>query len=201
VSGPEELASRKAALRRALSEMRRALSPERARAAGEAVADRLGATAELAHCRRIALYAETGGELPTGPLWRLARARGLPVLWPRLAGAGLEFARCDDAGSLEPGALGIRAPGAACEAFALGPDDLVVVPALAFDRSGRRLGRGGGHYDRVLAEPGARRSLRVGVGYAFQLVDEVPAGEGDERVDLVVTERELVRTRARERRR
>jgi 5-formyltetrahydrofolate cyclo-ligase len=197
VAGPGELAERKAALRRALAAGRRALPPARARAAGEAVAARLAATEEFAGCRRVALYAEADGELPTGALLRLARARGLPVLWPRLGPDGLEFARCDDAGALEPGAFGIRAPGAACEAAALGTGDLVVVPALAFDRAGRRLGRGGGHYDRALAAPDARRSLRVGVGYDFQLVAEVPAGEGDERVDLVVTERELVRTGAR----
>ena len=52
----------------------------------------------------------------------------------------------------------------------------------------------------MLAAAGARESVRVGVGYALQLVDAVPVGEGDERVDLVVTERELVRTGARERR-
>lgn len=195
-----ELAARKAALRRALAERRRAVTPEQARAAGEAVAARLAAAGELGRCRRVALYAESAGELPTRALWRLARERDLPVLWPRLAPGGLEFARCDDAEALEPGALGIRAPGPACEAVALGPGDLVVVPAVALDGVGRRLGRGGGHYDRALAGADALRSLRVGVGYDFQLVEEVPAGEGDESVDLVVTERVLVRTGARERR-
>ena len=201
MDAPGDLAARKAALRRRLAAERRAASPERALAAAEAVAARLAATEELAQCRRIALYADAGGELPSGPLWRLARERGLPVLWPRVAAGGLEFARCDDAGALEPGALGVRAPAAACEALALGAGDLVVVPALALDRAGRRLGRGGGHYDRALAAAAARASVRVGVGYGFQLLDEVPAGEGDERVDLVVTERELIRTGARELRR
>jgi 5-formyltetrahydrofolate cyclo-ligase len=200
VADPAELAARKAALRRALAAERRAIPPDRAAAAAEAVAARLGASEALAGCRRVALYAAAGGELSTEPLWRLVRARGLPVLWPRVVGAGVEFARCDDAAALETGAHGIRAPGAGCEASALGPGDVVVVPALALDRAGRRLGRGAGHYDRTLATPGARASLRVGVGYACQLVDAVPVGEGDESVDLVVTERELVRTGARERR-
>lgn len=200
MDGPAELAARKAALRGRIAVERRAVSGERAAAAADAVAAYLAASEELARCRRVALYAATGGELGTEPLWRLARARGLPVLWPRLGAGGLEFARCDDAAALLPGALGIRAPGPGCEACALGADDLVVLPALALDRAGRRLGRGGGHYDRALAAPGARASLRVGVGYALQLVDAVPVGEGDERVDLLVTERELVRTGARERR-
>jgi 5-formyltetrahydrofolate cyclo-ligase len=68
------------------------------------------------------------------------------------------------------------------------------VPALALDAAGRRLGRGGGHYDRLLA--GVRGPIRVGVGYDFQLVELVPAGEGDERVDMVVTDQRLLRTRA-----
>lgn len=198
MEGARELGTRKALLRRALAARRRALTAEEARSAGEAVAARLAATPEFAACRRIALYAEADGELPTAALWRAARARGLPVLWPRLVEGELEFARCDEAHELTEGRFGIRAPGARCERAALGAGDLVVVPALALDRAGRRLGRGGGHYDRALSAPGAPASLRVGVGYDFQLLVGVPAGEGDEPVDLVITEHALVRTRARE---
>jgi 5-formyltetrahydrofolate cyclo-ligase len=193
-----DLAARKAALRRALSGARRAMTPAAAVAAAQAVADRLATTEEWARCRRVALYAACGGELETEPLWRRARAGGLPVLWPRLGADGaLEFARCDDVDALEPSGGGFRAPGRAFLTVALAEGDLVVAPALALDRAGGRLGRGSGHYDRALAAPGAGACLRVGVGYAVQLVDAVPMGEVDERVDLVVTERELVRTGAR----
>lgn len=178
-----------------MHERRRALSSAERRRAGEAVARGLGATPELARARRIALYAAAGGELPTEPLLAEALARELPVLWPRVRGDALEFARCA-ADALEPGAFGIPAPPASAPATELGEGDLVVLPMLAVDLSGRRLGRGGGHYDRAFAAARAHGPLLAAVGYDFQVVGEVPAGEGDGRVDMVVTERRCVRTRA-----
>jgi 5-formyltetrahydrofolate cyclo-ligase len=158
------------------------------------VARHLAGAPELAACRRIVLYAASGGELPTGPLLREAQRRGLPVLWPRVTAEGLVFAACE-AAALVPGFAGTGEPPAAAPASPLAPGDLIVLPGLAFDAAGRRLGRGGGHYDRALAaSPGP---LRVGVGYAFQLLEQVPAGGGDQRVDMVVTEAGLLRTRAR----
>jgi 5-formyltetrahydrofolate cyclo-ligase len=190
-----DLRARKAALRREMDARRRALGPGEAGEAAEALARRLAATPEFAAARRIALYAASGGELATGPLLREARARDRVVLWPRVRGGALEFAACD-AEALAPGAFGVPAPPASLEAVRLDAADLVVLPALALDGAGRRLGRGGGHYDRAFAGAAAERPLRVGVGYDFQLVDEVPAGEGDARVDLVVSERRLLRVRA-----
>jgi 5-formyltetrahydrofolate cyclo-ligase len=62
--------------------------------------------------------------------------------------------------------------------------DLVVVPAVAFDKKGRRLGRGGGYYDRYIKR--LSHTLLVGVGYDFQLVDEVPAARFDQRVNMII---------------
>jgi len=176
---------------------RRAVSAERARAAGEALAAGLAATPELRRARRIALYAAAGGELPTAALEHAARELRLRVLWPRVVGRSLEFAACG-ADELVPGALGIGAPPAERAAEALGRGDVVVLPALALDAAGRRLGRGGGYYDRAFAGAPAEGPFLVGVGYDFQLVEEVPAGVGDGRVDMVATEARRIRTRARE---
>jgi len=162
--------------------------------AAEQVARRLAEAPELAACGRLALYCAAGGELPTQPVERVARERGVAVLWPRVADDSLVFAACSSA-ALVPGFRGILEPPAALPLAILGPGDALVLPVLALDAAGRRLGRGGGHYDRLLAR--VRGPLRVGVGYDFQLVELVPAGEGDERVDMVVTERRLLRTGAR----
>jgi 5-formyltetrahydrofolate cyclo-ligase len=69
--------------------------------------------------------------------------------------------------------------------------DVVIAPGLAFDREGYRLGYGGGHYDRYLARLG-RRALRVGIGFEQQLVERVPREPTDERLDLVVTNENVV---------
>lgn len=73
--------------------------------------------------------------------------------------------------------------------------DVVIVPGLAFDRSGFRLGYGGGHYDRFLRRL-PDRSLRVGLAFHSQVVDRVPRGSGDERLHLVLTDRETIDCRA-----
>lgn len=74
--------------------------------------------------------------------------------------------------------------------------DVILVPGLAFDAAGRRIGRGGGFYDRFLLRlPPA--TLSVGVAFEAQRIDEVPADPHDRRVDVVVTERRLTYTAAR----
>ena len=88
------------------------------------------------------------------------------------------------------GAFGVLEPDATCPAIPLASIDLVVVPGLGFDRTGGRLGQGGGFYDRTLA---LTRALRVGVAFSGQLVDHVPVGRWDLSMDLIVTETEVLR--------
>jgi len=90
----------------------------------------------------------------------------------------------EEGDSLTPGKFNIREPRSARPAGVMDVD-LIVVPALAYDRNGGRLGHGGGHYDRVL---GAWSGLKVGVAFEFQIFDQVPMGSQDIPVDLVVTE-------------
>jgi 5-formyltetrahydrofolate cyclo-ligase len=89
--------------------------------------------------------------------------------------------------------MGVREPAAGGQVVPPGDLDLILVPGLAFDEHGRRLGRGGGHYDRFLA---GLSSARVGVAFEVQLAPQVPAGPGDERVDAVATERRIIQTGA-----
>lgn len=70
--------------------------------------------------------------------------------------------------------------------------DLIIVPALAYDRGGARLGRGGGFYDRLLSEPGAR-AITCGLGFSEQLIDKLPADKHDQPVDILVTDTEVLR--------
>lgn len=164
---------------------RRSLPPARAQAAAEAAAAHLAREPAFRRARRLALYAALSDELPTGPLAELALREGKVLLWPRLAGEGLEFApaRVED---LVRGRYGVPSPPPEAAAVPLGEGDLLLVPGMAFDRHGRRLGRGGGHYDRVLAVAGA--ALAVGVGYALQQVEEVPVEPHDRRVRAWLSE-------------
>jgi 5-formyltetrahydrofolate cyclo-ligase len=70
--------------------------------------------------------------------------------------------------------------------------DVILVPGVAYDEHGRRLGYGGGFYDGLLSEV-TRPVLRIGLCFDLQIVDAVPAGEADEPVDVVISERRVVR--------
>lgn len=189
-----ELAERKRRLRAAMALRRGEVGEDEAREAGEAVARQLAAMPEFGAARRVALYAALPDELPTAAVYRSARAHAQSLLWPRVSDAdALEFAPCPRQEDLVPGRHGVRVPAPHIPAEPLGDGDLVVVPGVAFDACGARLGRGGGHYDRAFP-PGAAAPLLVGVGYAFQLVETVPCDARDRRLDCIVTEAGVLRS-------
>jgi len=164
------------------------------------VADRLAETPEFRERARLALYAALPDELPTRPLYEIARRSGKDLLWPRTAGPGrLEFAPCRRWEDLIPERYGVLAPPPGQKGVALGREDLLLVPGVAFDLRGGRLGRGGGYYDRVLGEIGKGGPLSLGVGFEFQLVEEVPREPHDRNLGAVVTERRLHRVGERAR--
>jgi 5-formyltetrahydrofolate cyclo-ligase len=166
----------------------RAVDPDTARRAGRAVAEHLAGTDEYRACRRLVAYAELAGELPVGAVVERARSDGKQVLWPRLAPEGrLEFAPVADPEELVADRRGVREPPRAAAGVALELDALLLVPGLAFDEAGGRLGRGGGVWDRTLAGlPGA---FTCGVGYEFQIVASLPRESHDRAVAALVTER------------
>ncbi|MBX6350502.1 MAG: 5-formyltetrahydrofolate cyclo-ligase [Clostridia bacterium] len=140
-------------------------------------------------------------EVDTGPLLLAARRAGLrlaaPVVRPGRRLAWRELAWPEDPDAREPltvpGRFGIREPDPAVSRE-VAPEvaDIVLVPGLAFDERGHRLGYGGGYYDRFLASwrarGGPRGALAVGLAFACQIVSRIPEGPWDEPVDVVVTE-------------
>ena len=131
-------------------------------------------------------------ELDPRPILSALATRGQRLCLPVVveSGAPLVFRGWKPDVSLEPAAFGTQVPGADCPVL---EPDLLLVPLLAFDRRGFRLGYGGGFYDRTLATLRGRRPvLAVGLAFAAQEVDAVPVEAGDERLDRIVTEREVM---------
>lgn len=172
-------------LREAMRARNRAVEPgARARASREIFGrvERLGA---FAGARCVGLFCALGDEPDTSEA--LARWCGVKrIAVPRVEGASMRFYRYDPA-VMRPGAFGIAEPGPEAEVCDPADLDLIVVPGVAFAPDGRRLGRGRGYYDRYLAQPGLR-ALKVGVGYAHQLVGALPAEPHDVTMDVVVTD-------------
>lgn len=130
-------------------------------------------------------YWPMGTEIDIRPLLHRLAARGpvvLPVTPPR--GQPLTFRRWQPGGAMKPERFGTVAP----TGEVMVPD-VLLVPLLAFDLTGARLGYGGGFYDRTLAGLPGRRS--IGCAFAAQQVDRVPAEPHDFRLDAVATEREV----------
>lgn len=183
---------RKAALREAALAARRALPATERADASAAVVHRLLALPELRRAGSVLLHAATADEVDPGGLVALLSARGVRTLFPRVRGADLEVAAAQPTG-LAAGFRGVREPtGPALDPTGV---DIAVVPGVAFDLRGGRLGHGGGHYDRLLVtlRPDA---VRVGIAFACQLVPAVPQEPHDAAVDVIITDRATHRIRA-----
>jgi 5-formyltetrahydrofolate cyclo-ligase len=170
----------KAALRTVQLARRRALGPaERDATARAAVSALLG----LAGDGPVAAYVSVGSEPGTGPLLAALRGRTRVLLPVLLSDGDLDWAADD--GRLVPAGRGLREPaGPRLGPAAVARCGLVVVPALAVDRAGARLGRGAGCYDRALARA---TGLVVALLHDGELVERVPAEPHDLPVDAVVT--------------
>jgi len=190
--GTTSLSLRKAALRKSLRQLRRSLPPSERRRAARRAAVHLARACRSWNARHVAVYLGMAGEIATAPLIASLRRQGCTLYVPKLAGAGrLRFARLVDGAALRRNRYGIAEPATLRRPAQL---DLIVIPLVGFDAQGRRLGMGGGYYDRLLARP-RPRPLRVGFAFAAQEVSSVPADAHDALLDAVVTERGLRRFR------
>jgi 5-formyltetrahydrofolate cyclo-ligase len=177
----------KAALRRRLLAARQRLSPEQRAGAGRAIRDAVLSLPQTQMAGTVAAYYSIAAEPDTHGLIYALWKRGSYVLLPVLRPDGdLDWASYEGPDSLRPGPRGLtepaeppRGPGAIASA------DLVLVPALAVDHSGLRLGRGGGSYDRALTRVGDQVPT-VGLIYDRELLAKVPAWTHDQRVRLIV---------------
>ena len=137
--------------------------------------------------KSVMCFAPLPDEVDIWPLVEEALANGKAVALPRFSVVTQGYVAAivrDPGADLGEGRFGIREPRAECPEFPLGRLDLVLVPGVAFDACGHRLGRGHGFYDRLLGEV---RGVKCGVAFDEQVLAEVPAGCEDVRVNCIVT--------------
>ncbi|MHB1593015.1 MAG: 5-formyltetrahydrofolate cyclo-ligase [Streptosporangiaceae bacterium] len=173
-------------LRREVLATRSAQTGEARADAGRRLRDEILDLPEAGMAGTVAAYVSIGTEPPTDrlvfALWKLGTYVILPVL---REDNDLDWASYEGPESLVPGPRGLLQPDQERRGTgAITSADLIIVPALAVDRHGNRLGRGGGSYDRALARVGAAVPT-IALLYDGELVDEVPAGPHDQRVRAV----------------
>jgi 5-formyltetrahydrofolate cyclo-ligase len=172
-------------------------------AARARAAEAAGAKAALVIARRllgdfvfmkgaiVAGYAAIGSEVDPFPVMAALGTQGHPLCLPRTEGNSLVFRAWTPGDPLVIGRMNVPEPDAKAEERR---PDMLIVPLLAFDRDGHRLGYGAGYYDRYLRDARAKRTIRaIGIAYAGQEVEQLPREANDEPLDAVVTETRVIR--------
>ncbi len=177
---------RKSALRKEIRAALRQRSPQELAAASRAIRQRILALPAWHAAQVVALFAGQPWEPDVDPLFDLAQQAGKQVVYPRVTDSGLVLCPVDSLAALvETPRWKLREP-AASDAVAPEVPGLLLVPGLAFDEAGRRLGRGGGYYDRLLAR--VPPEARCGLCFELQILPEIPTGPHDISVSRVITE-------------
>jgi 5-formyltetrahydrofolate cyclo-ligase len=186
-------------LRRRMRKLRRNLTPPVQAIAGRAAARKLSQLGLLRSGRRIALYVATGGELPTDALLAVATRRGCRLYLPRITShrsRRMTFAPLR--APFRANLYGIPEPASIANARSARWLDIVIVPLVAFDAAGTRIGSGAGYYDRALAHLALRRGWRrpkvIGLAYDFQRVESLERKAWDIPMNMIVTDRSTYRT-------
>ncbi|MDX1455265.1 MAG: 5-formyltetrahydrofolate cyclo-ligase [Gammaproteobacteria bacterium] len=152
----------------------------------------------LSRAERIAVYLPMGGELDPGPCTELFWQREQAVFLPCLEGDTLGFRRFTPDTELQRNRFDIPEPVDTAERLDGRDLDAVLAPLVGFDRSGNRLGMGGGFYDRTFAFLTPRKRLQrpklFGLAYAFQEIDKLEPADWDVPVDGILTPNEYIRT-------
>lgn len=187
----------RSALRSEMAARRAALDPPARIAAADALANQLDGLAEWHTDQRIAGYWASAGEVLLHRASTACTRRGATWLLPRIDRRMLRFAPWRVGDPIKANRFGIPEPQVALDAcLAPAAVELVLLPLLAFDRRGNRLGTGGGYYDRSFAflreGERPREPLLVGIGYAWQQVEALEPSAWDVALDFICTDRELI---------
>lgn len=181
-------------IRTAIKAQKALLNEEEKKSAAKAAFEHLEKTAAFMMAEHIMMYHSLADELFTHDFldkWHTLKHFYLP----RVNGVNLDILPYDKS-RMHLGSFHIEEPDGA-DTVPSETLELIVVPGVAFDRKGNRVGRGKGFYDRLLAET---KAITIGIGYDFQVVDEIDTDDFDVPVDYVITERHIYRAPARKKR-
>ncbi len=140
--------------------------------------------------KSLALYSPINNEVATEQIFSAARGQNKQVFYPRVVGEDLEFLEVNAIDNLVPGSFGVAEPESGRK-ISIAELDLLIVPGVAFDMRGHRLGYGGGFYDRQLTDI-SRGTTLVGLCFEVQLCDWLPTEEHDQALDYIVTETKFI---------
>ena len=183
-------------IRKELIDLRNGKSGEDLEELSREISRRLFLTPEFKKAKTVMFYVSTGSEVRTESMIKEAMKLGKKIAVPavELEEHALKVCELNDCDAeLAPGAFGILEPKKECRRELPPADiDLVIVPGIAFDRKGVRIGYGKGFYDKLL--PSMEGVRIIGLAFDFQILPEIPVEDHDVRVDKIITEKAVLRT-------
>lgn len=181
-------------MRQEIKEQRKNLTCDERERCDSKICERLRQLWLYRESQTVFTYVSLADETDTKKFIERALEDGKRVVVPRcIKGTrNMEFCLINSLNDLEEGAFGVLEPKVECEVYKDYSDGFCIVPALAFDRKGYRLGYGKGYYDRFLADFCGKT---VGICYNRFVVPEIPRGKYDKSVDLIITEKKVISTR------
>ncbi|HEX2267184.1 MAG TPA: 5-formyltetrahydrofolate cyclo-ligase [Actinomycetota bacterium] len=187
---PGDLQAAKAAIRTQVKSVRDSISANDRAAWGRRIEERLFTLPAVQDARTVLVFYSFGSEVPTRGIIERLLGAGRRVLLPYMEGGDMKAAELRQEDELEATAYGPKEPS---HRVPVDPVDLdvVITPGMAFDRSGHRVGYGGGNYDRYLGRLDLN-TTRIGIAFHVQVLPEVPHGHDDQPVDFVVTDQETI---------
>ncbi len=187
---PGDLQAAKAAIRTQVRSVRDSIPATDRATWGRRIEDRLFTLPAIRDAGTVLVFYSFGSEVPTRGVIDRLLGEGQRVLLPYMEGGDMKAAELRQGDELDATSYGPREPS---HRVAVDPADVdvVITPGMAFDRSGHRVGYGGGNYDRYLARLGPN-AARVGIAFHVQVLAEVPHGPDDQPVDFVVTDQETI---------
>lgn len=184
-------AKTKAEVRSDFLKIRNQLSEEIRRTVGNKAAERLLHLEEVKKAQNVFLYASYKSELPTKDAFDELKKLGKTVAMPKVEGNRMRFYPVDSWEELIPGYQNIPEPDPnGREPLVPGAEDVMILPGVAFDKEGNRLGYGAGYYDRYLEKLGSKQPICVGFAYDCQIARAtLPVEVHDKKVRYLVTEK------------
>src|SRR3989338_4363442 len=184
---------KKKSIRETVMKKRDSMTTDEVKAKSLAIAEKLMTTVEYQKADAVLFYAAKGNEVATRDMIETALEEGKRVLLPitNTAAKEIEVSEITDyASDLKKGVFGIMEPKKKIAAGAVGGIDAVIVPGVAFDREGHRLGYGHGYYDKLLHKLTGKNAgmVKIGLAYDCQMVEKLPRESHDHPMDMIVTE-------------
>ena len=190
----EHLQNEKTRIRAAVLATRDALAPSVRATASRLMIARICALTQYEKAKIVMTYMGFGSEIETQPFFERIIADGKIAVLPRVdrGSQTLMLHAARSTSDLLTGKWGIREPGADAPPVSINEIDFLLIPGVAFDCSGNRLGYGRGYYDKLLstADPAL---TRVAAAFSCQIVEAVPVGPKDQRIDRIITENEIIK--------